>query len=182
MLFRSGYNTVKVTWKKVTGASGYYVYRKTADGWKRLTTITSGSTVSYKDSGLTCGKKYTYTVKAYRKSGDSTIKSGYDKNGISGKPVPATPSLKSLEKASGTSLKLIWGKVSGASGYIVYRKTGNGKWKKIKTISGGSTVAYTNTGLKKGTKYTYTVKAYRVVNETKVYSGYDKKGLAKTLK
>ena len=64
----------------------------------------------------------------------------------------------------------------------MYRKTGNGDWKKIKTITKGSTVTYTDTGLKKGKKYTYTVKAYRVVNEKKIYSKYDKKGLAKTVK
>lgn len=178
----AGYNSVKITWKKVTAASGYYVYRRTADGWKRIGTITDASTLSCKDSGLTCGKSYTYTVKAYRESGDSKIYSSYNKDGISGKPIPGTPSLKSLSQSSGTSLELTWSKVSGAGGYVVYRKTGNGDWKKIKTITKGSTVTYTDTGLKKGKKYTYTVKAYRVVNEKKIYSKYDKKGLAKTVK
>ncbi|MBQ9165987.1 MAG: Ig-like domain-containing protein, partial [Oscillospiraceae bacterium] len=42
---------IKVTWSKVSDATGYIVYRKTSSstGWSRITTISSGSTVSYTD-------------------------------------------------------------------------------------------------------------------------------------
>lgn len=178
----AAYNKVKITWEKSSGASGYYVYQKKGDTWKKIATIKDVSTTSYVHEGLTCGKKYTYTVKAYKVLNDKTYSSGYDKKGITGKPVPSTPKLKKVSKESSTSVKITWNKVSGASGYIVYRKTGSGEWKKIKTIKKGSTISYTDKKLTKGKKYTYTVKAYRIVNEKNIYGGYNKKGLSITLK
>ncbi|MCD7753053.1 MAG: fibronectin type III domain-containing protein, partial [Clostridiales bacterium] len=58
---------VKVSWGKVTGASGYYVYRKTSGGtFSKIATVTSGSTVSYTDKTAKSGTTYYYTVRAYK--------------------------------------------------------------------------------------------------------------------
>ena len=74
-----------------------------------------------------------------------------------------------------------WNRVNGATGYIVYRKSGN-KWTKIATVSDGSKVMYVDNSasLKAGKKYTYTVKAYITKNGKTAYGIYDKKG--KTIK
>lgn len=71
------------------------------------------------------------------------------------------------------SIKIQWNKVSGADGYIIYGNycNANGKtykYSKLKTITNGSTTAWTQTKLKKGTFYKYIVKAYKVVNGKKV--------------
>ena len=95
--------------------------------------------------------------------------------------IPAAPSLRKLTVASGTSLRLTWGKVSGASGYTIYRKNSSGKWEWIKTIASGNTTSYTDTGLQYGKKYIYTVKAYHVSGDKRVYSSYDKSGLTAVL-
>lgn len=172
------YNSVNLTWGKVSGADGYYVYRKVPGGsWKRVKTVSSGATVTYTDTELTCGAEYIYTVKAYCSVDDARVPGGYSKAGISGKPVPGTPSLESAESVSYTSIKLTWGKVSGASGYYVYRKLSGGSWERIKNITSGSTVTYKNTGLTCGTSYIYTVKAYCEVGSTKVFGGYLKTGI-----
>ena len=56
---------IKVTWKKVTGAASYYVYRRTNNGaWKRRAVL-SASSNSYIDRNVKQGKKYTYKVRAY---------------------------------------------------------------------------------------------------------------------
>jgi hypothetical protein len=69
---------VKVSWKKVTGAKGYYIYRKTTGSkWKKIGTVKSGSKVAYTDKKAVKGKTYRYTVKAY--NGKSV--SEYDTNG-----------------------------------------------------------------------------------------------------
>ena len=146
---------ITVKWGKVTGASGYYVYRKSGTGsWSKITTITSGSTVSYTDKTAKAGTTYTYTVKAY--SGSYT--SSYNDAGKTMKRL-TTPALSSAANAS-TGITVKWGKVTGASGYYVYRKTGTGSWSKIATIKSGSTVSYTDKSAKAGTTYTYTVRAY----------------------
>lgn len=76
------YNDGVVTfkWKKVADAKGYYVYRKVKDGsYKKIGTVKSGTKVTYKDSNVSKGKTYIYTVKAYN---DSDV-SGYKTAGIS---------------------------------------------------------------------------------------------------
>lgn len=63
--------TAKLTWKKVTGAQGYEVYRsESVNGAYVLAgTVKGGSKVSYTAKKLTPGIKYYFKVRAYRKSG-----------------------------------------------------------------------------------------------------------------
>ena len=51
-------------------------------------------------------------------------------------------------------------------------KTGTGKYKRVKTVTKGSTVSYTKTKLKKNKKYTFKVRAYKTVNGKRVYSNF----------
>jgi hypothetical protein len=48
---------------------------------------------------------------------------------------------------------------NGADGYIIYRKTGTGSYKKLATVDGKSTVKYLDKSAKKGTTYSYRVYA-----------------------
>lgn len=59
---------MKITWKKVGGASGYALYRSTSeDGkYKRIAVINKGSKVSYTDKKASKGKVYYYKARAYR--------------------------------------------------------------------------------------------------------------------
>lgn len=75
---------IKITWEKVAGAGGYIIYKKNGDSWKKLETVKSSIT-SYTDKGLTSGKKYTYTVKAYKTVSGTTYTSDFDKTGVSAK-------------------------------------------------------------------------------------------------
>ncbi len=62
----SGKSGVTFKWNKVTGADGYYVYRKTGSGdWEKIATVKGGSTVSYLNKSAKKGKTYSYTVRAY---------------------------------------------------------------------------------------------------------------------
>ncbi|MCD8075232.1 MAG: hypothetical protein LUF27_09405 [Lachnospiraceae bacterium] len=58
-------------------------------------------------------------------------------------------------------IKIKWTQVSGASGYIIYRKSGTGSYSKVKTIKNGSTVSYTDKKIagNNGTVYTYMVQS-----------------------
>ena len=70
---------------------------------------------------------------------------------------------------------LKWKKVSGASGYEIYMKTGSkGKYKLVKTIKKGKTVSYTKTKLKKKTKYYFKVRSFKSVSGKKVYGAYSR--------
>lgn len=174
----AGYNSVKLSWNSVKGADGYRIYVKSGDNWKALTDV-KGNVTSYTHKGLTCGKNYTYTVRAYKDTKPKKTYSSYSKTGITGKPMLSTPTIKSI-KANKTSIKMTWKPISGAAGYVVYRKTGSESWNRIATIKGGTISGYTDKNVENGKKYTYTVKAYRTVNKKTVYSNYNKTG--KTVK
>ncbi len=145
---------VQVKWSRVTGATGYIVYRKSGSGsWGRIADIKSGSTVSYTDTTAASGTTYTYTVRAYNGSTMGDWHSAKSVKRLS------DPKLTSASKVSG-GINVRWTKVTGATGYIVYRKSGSGSWGRIADIKSGSTVSYTDRTAKAGTTYTYTVRAY----------------------
>lgn len=77
---KSASGKVTITWKKVTKATGYEVYRSVSRSgkYKKIKTIKKNSTVKYTDSkGLKKGKTYYYKVRAYKKSGKKTYYSAY---------------------------------------------------------------------------------------------------------
>lgn len=175
----NSYNSNKLSWNKVTGSSGYEVLRATSKTgtYKLVKTITSGSTVSYTDKSLATGTTYYYKVRAYRTVDKKKVYSSYS-SVVSAKPVLKTPSVKLTSGSKKATIK--WEKISGASGYEVYRATSkSGKYSKIKTITKNSTVSYVNSSLTKNKTYYYKVRAYRTVNGKKIYSSYS---VAKSVK
>ena len=145
---------VQVKWTKVTGATGYIIYRKTGTGsWSRLATIKSGSTTSYTDKSAKSGTNYSYTVRACN---GSTMSDWHNYKTVKRLSNPAVTSAS--KTSNGINVK--WSKVTGATGYVVYRKTAKGSWSRIANIKSGSTTSYSDTKASRGVTYTYTVRAY----------------------
>lgn len=164
---------LKLSWNKVAGASGYYVYRKVPGGsWTKLKGQTAAT---YTDTSVQVGTTYAYTVRAAVNMGGKQYLSGYNKTGLSGSPDLATPKLTSLVKTGSNTLRLTWEKVPQASGYYVYRKVPGGSWTKLK---GQTATTYTDTTVKAGTTYTYTVRAALNKGSKQYLSSYDKTGLS----
>ena len=147
---RSG-GKAKLSWKAVSGATKYYVYRST-DGVKYKPYYTVSKT-SFTDSKSASGKKYYYKVRAVTVVNGKAIVSDYS-NVKSIFTSLAKPTVK-ITTSNGKP-KLSWSKVTGADKYYVYRST-NGKDYTILIKTTKTSV--TNTGAKKGTKYYYKVKA-----------------------
>lgn len=171
------FNAIKVTWEKVDGASGYYVYRK-ADGekyFKQIAEVNGNKTFSSTDLSATTGVKYQYTVRAYRNRDGKPYAGSYDSKGVTATACTKAPTVKSGISTVSSKLKLTWSKVNGASGYNVYRKLENDKsYKLIKTINGNGNVEFTDSGLKCGVKYYYRVNGFRTV-DSKNYEGLGSK-------
>jgi len=169
---RSSYSSIKLTWSKVAGADGYYIYRYNSSkkGYYLYKTIKSGTTVSYTNTGLTTGKTYYYKIKSYANGNNGTVSSSASSS-KSAYPYLTKPSV-SL-KAGSKKITVKWNKISGASGYKVYRATSkNGKYTCVKTVKSGKTVSFVNKSLKKGKTYYYKVRAYRSVSGNLKYSSY----------
>ncbi|MCT8137560.1 pre-peptidase C-terminal domain-containing protein [Anaerobacillus sp. CMMVII] len=79
-------------------------------------------------------------------------------------------------------IKITWARVPGADGYDIYRSTtSDGKYSRVGTVTKGTTTSFTNSGVTTGKKYFYRVRAYRIIDEKKVYSSYTKHKSGKAL-
>lgn len=148
--------SVTLNWKKVNGATGYMI-RKYNSSTKKWETIGYTNYLTYTVEGLSQGKKYSFAVRAYVDEGYERIVSEKYKN-IKTATIPAAvKNLKATQTT--TSVTLTWSKVSGATGYRVYRyDSAKKKWKTVKSSTKDRKITIKK--LKKGTKYTFSVKPY----------------------
>lgn len=178
----AGYNSVKISWKSVSHANGYDVFRSTSKTgiYHKVKTVSGGSTTSCTDSGLSSGKTYYYKVAAFGTLSNKKA-AGLSSGIVSAKPVPAIPSGFKLYHTTYTGIKLKWSKTSGASGYEIYRSTSkNGTYSRIKRITKGSTTSYTNSKLKANKNYYYKIRAYRTSGSSRIYGSYSSVKVLKT--
>ncbi len=168
------YNTVNVSWDRVSGASGYEVYaaKHKIGRYYKVGTVTRGSTDNIGIGKCVTGKKYFFKVRAYHKTGTDKYYTKYSKV-VSGKAKLAKPAM-TLWLPIGTDLvRISHKKVTGANGYEIWRKAAGGKYKLIKTTK-SSVLSYDDKSIKKGTTYYYRVRAFRRVEGKKVYGPYGK--------
>lgn len=177
------YNKINVKWNKVSNATHYKIYYKKtgSKNWNYITTV-SGKNTSYthkssKNDPITCGQKYTYTVKGYNSKYKTNGK--YDTKGLTAYTKPTTVKLKKAALSSNkSSVTVTWNKAYGGNYYAVYRKTPSTGWNRIKNLSGRYT-SYTDNAPVKGQKNIYTVRCYST--STKVYGNYNKSGVSVTV-
>ena len=144
--YKSTAKYVSISWDKVTGASGYRVYRK-ADGgskFKLVAEISGKKNVTYKDTDVKPNTRYAYKVKAFKGTTDRQ----YSKGIKALSTVTAPEKVKEITKVWGRNsiARLKWTKQSECDGYIVYYYTydyytGKVKWKKAAVIDSPDTVS-----------------------------------------
>ena len=151
-------NGINVSWKKVSGAKSYKVYRK-ASGAKKYSVVkkTNNKTVKYLDKKVSAGKTYSYQVVAVK--GKETSKS--KTKSITRLLAPKNVKVQSYASKTDCTLKgskadlvfdtvfpverkigvkITWNKSKGANKYDICRKIGNSKkYRKIKTVGNIST-------------------------------------------
>ncbi len=146
-------------WNKVDGATGYILYRselKEDGSWtKWLTLGTAKATAkSFTDKTVKSGVQYKYTIRA--KNGN--YKSSYiDSNTSIFLGIP-TVKIANAE----TGVKVSWGKIEGATSYLVYRSEYNSstkKWSGWKTLETVDTTSFVDETAVSNVKYKYTVRA-----------------------
>lgn len=150
---------IRIRWKKVTGALGYYVYRN----GKKVGTVTDENTLMYTDSGAKGnGVEYRYKICAF---------AGENKSSLSAQKALYHLSDVKVYKAvqsSGKGIALSWKKNVKASGYQVKYSLGSSV--KYVTVAGGSKAKRIIRGLSAGKVYKVYIRAYKNVAGKKYYS------------
>ncbi len=165
-----GYDDVKFSWSKATGASGYAVYykRSTSSSYTLLTRTTG---TSVKKANLVDGVKYYFKVVPYYKSGDTRyVSTSYKTASVYTLKKMGTPTAAT----SGTKAKISWKKINGATGYhVVQYKKKNGKY--VKLAGYYTTGTYKLFTASKGATRYYQIRAYKTVDGKKIFGPWSAK-------
>ena len=159
-----GYDDVKFTWKKVSGASGYAVYYKKSSASK-YTLLKRTTDLSVTKPNLTDGIKYTFKVVPYVKEGSVAYESNKCKT--SSVYTLKKITISSVKKYSAGKVNVKWINVDGETGYQISRstsRTGTNIVSTYSTTTGKSKLITAS----KGRIYYYKVRAYRTVNGKKI--------------
>lgn len=145
-------DTIRVKWSKVSGTKEYIIYRKDSKN-KEWVEVARTVSCQYEDSKISNGREYTYSVRTKAKSG---AKSAYS---VQVKVTALKQPSKIKLQSTADGVKIKWTKMSSATGYKVYRRLkGEDSWTYIKKIKSGSTTSCTDSNVKNGKTYFYTVK------------------------
>ncbi len=159
-------NGLAIKWNAVAGITkGYRVYRRGA-GSTYWTYLGTTKNLYFIDSQVKnkSGEYFRYTVIA-----DGDYHSKFDTTGLYLRRL-ANPTLTSaVSSSAGITVK--WGAVKGTTGYYVYRKTANSTWVRVAAVGGTNNTTFLDKTAKKGTTYTYTVRAVYGNTLSSYYSG-----------
>lgn len=164
--YKTGASYATISWKKVSGASGYAVYNYDVKT-KKYTYLGKTTKTSFTYKKIAAATEYQFCVKAYRTVSKKNYYGSYSsKAAICSAPGKVT-SLKATGGNSVVTLK--WASQKNASGYTVYMY--NSKTKKYEAKKSLTSTTYTVTGLKNGTSYKFAVEAYKTASNKKRYAG-----------
>lgn len=164
-----GVNSLKLSWSKVSGATGYQLQRKSGNSYVTVaTTASTSATVN----NLKAGTAYSFKVRAYKTVNGKKYYSSWKT--LTSPTKPSKVNLKSLSTNSNHEIIVKWSALSGGSGYQVqFAKDSN--FKNViatKTRSGIGTNKHVGKNFTKGKKYYVRVRAYKTCNGTKYYGAW----------
>lgn len=165
-------SAITLSWKKVSGAEFYEIYRSTSENgsYKKIETTASGKVTSYTDDSIKAGKTYFYKIQAVNEYEGQTGYSGLSAV-YAGKTV-ARSNVTYVKSVNSTTLEIGWEKIPDAYGYRLKRSASkNGSYKVIKTFTSKDTVSYQDKKKKEGKTYYYKVETLSKIGSTIGYSG-----------
>lgn len=163
----------KLTWSKYSGASKYYVYRKTGvNGTYKY--LTSTQKRSYADNSAVASYNYYYKIKAVKSNGKGLKTT----EGVGKTCNLASPEITSISNVASTGAIVVkWKDVKNANQYHVYRATSKSGAKDLIAIydvamNTGKTYSCINSNnITPGKTYYYWIKAVNT-NNTSAASQY----------
>lgn len=180
----TGKNKIQLKWTKISGASGYEVYRKT--GFSYNMTEKSGENYdfekyeliknlskkkkSYTDKKLTAGERYTYIVRAYKlvkgkKQYFAEASASADTKFSFSRSIEI---YKQAQNPKNGTMAIAWRRIPQAGGYLIEKEDDKGAWITLAKLKASKTT-YTLPASPAGKSVTYRVRAYK----GNKYSGED---------
>ena len=153
---------VSLTWTASATATSYNVKRATTTGGP-YTKISSLTSPSFTDTGLTNGTTYFYVVSAVNSAGESANSSEVSAKPTAPAQAPAAPT-GLMATAANAQVSLAWTARAGATSYNVKRSTSTGG--PYTKISSPTATNFTDTNLANGTTYFYVVSAVNATGES----------------
>ena len=161
---KSGWNctstAIRINWNAVENAKGYRVYRynSTTKKWVKIKTIQSGTTVTYRDSGLSPSTEYKYCVKAFTRDSTGNAVWGERSDTKIALTRPKTVTITGAGKTK-TAIRLKWKKVDCTGYKLQQYDTSSKSWKTKKLIKPDLT-EYRMTGFNSQTVYKFRIQGY----------------------
>jgi Secretion system C-terminal sorting domain/Carbohydrate esterase, sialic acid-specific acetylesterase/Fibronectin type III domain len=154
------YNSLKINWKPILGATSYILERKTTtENYKQIASLDS-KTTEWLEKDLKENTTYTYRLKAFgdkTESLESTIS-------VNTSAVLATPEL-TADQITHESVRVKWKAIPNATKYILERQAEN-ETSFTKILETNALLENIDLKLKSNLKYTYRLKAFSDVSES----------------
>ena len=159
---------ILVKWKAATGAATYNIYRKGPGDTHWKTVVYKYNGTEWKDTAVTNGVTYTYTVRGVAADG-KTISASWDNAGKSDAvtKAPTTPANVTMGKVTAVkgSITVTWSYAADAKTYNIYRKgPGDTSWQPVAYKQSGT--SYTDKNVTAGSTYSYTVRGVSADGKT----------------
>jgi fibronectin type 3 domain-containing protein len=160
-------STLTITWVESPGAASYELYRDTSAGGSFATMIDTGiEGTTYTDASLIASTQYYYKARAWNSAGYSQLSAtAADGTTLTAAgSAPVTPVGLRVVETFDDSITMAWNPVATATSYELFRDDGstNGQ------VYSGSALSINDSGLKKGTSYSYTVQATNALGSSAV--------------
>ncbi|MFC1461170.1 LamG-like jellyroll fold domain-containing protein [Verrucomicrobiota bacterium] len=149
---------VRVTWDSVSGATGYQVWRNTANSSASASSIGAATDVTYDDTSATADVTYYYWVKATNSTATSEFSDSDAGYRISEASLTAPTNVYATDGAYTNKVLITWNWASGATSYEVWRNTTNDTSSASK-LADATETSCDDTSASIGQTYYYWVKA-----------------------
>ena len=164
-----GFDRIRLSWEMDEEATAYHIYRRQGEEeYELLAEVSASEETDYVDTGLEFNETYEYTICSI------AVIDGKEYVGETSDPVAQKMQLEAVVMDSVVcvdyqTLQITWNPVYGAGGYEIYRRAGDAEdWAMLDWITSGC--SYKDAGVVPGTEYSYKVRAFRLLDEERIYS------------
>ncbi len=157
-------SAIKIAWSKCQGATGYRIYYKKAGKW--TVKVSATTKTSHTFTSLRSGTTFALAVRPFIKTANGIVWS--DPKAFYASTTLTTPVAAVASPSKGV-VKLAWKAVNGAQGYQLYYSMNGSAYKHYKNYTANQLLEFK---LKSGAKFTFAVRAYKIVGGKAMFSGY----------